>query len=211
MRRLAILGASGHGKVVAEAALLAGWTSVVLFDDAYPKLKQSGEWMVAGTAEDLIRNRKEFDGFVVAIGRNTTRIARHRDLVKAGLAPATVIHPSATVSRSARLGAGSVVFAGAVINADAHLGAACIVNTSASVDHDCALQDGVHVSPGAHLGGDVGVGEATWIGIGAAVRQGIRIGAGALVAAGAAVVHDVPDGVTVAGIPARPLEDGRAR
>lgn len=205
MRRLAILGASGHGKVVADAAVLNGWTAVVFFDDTWPTVSRVGSWTVSGTSEGLYRQSDGFEGFVVAIGANPVRLLKHRELAKTGLCAATVIHPAASVSPTVELGAGSVILAGAVVNPDAHLGIACIVNTCASVDHDCVLGDGVHVSPGAHLGGNVLVGEGTWIGIGASVRHGVRIGAHVMVAAGAAVVGDVADGITVAGVPARPI------
>lgn len=205
MKRLAILGASGHGKVVADAALQSGWTATVFFDDAWPSVSRVGAWTVSGTSEELIRQSGRFEGFVVAIGANVVRLLKHRALLKAGLNAATVIHPAASVSPTAVVGAGSVVLAGAVVNPDARLGVACIVNICASVAHDCTLEAGVHVGPGAHLGGNVSVGEATWVGIGASVRHGIRIGARAMVAAGAAVVADVDDDVTVLGVPARPV------
>jgi sugar O-acyltransferase (sialic acid O-acetyltransferase NeuD family) len=205
VKRLAILGASGHGKVVADAALAAGWQEVTFFDDAWPDVGSVGQWAVAGTMSHLVACASRYDGVVVAIGDNATRVTRHRQLVSSGATPAAIVHPAATVSRFAELGPGSVVIAGAVLNAYAKVGAACIVNTSASIDHDCELADGVHVSPGAHLGGGVRVGESTWIGIGAAVRHGVSIGSGVIVGAGAVVVEDVISGVTVVGVPAKPV------
>jgi acetyltransferase-like isoleucine patch superfamily enzyme len=77
-----------------------------------------------------------------------------------------------------------------------------IVNTGATIDHDCVLGDGVHVCPGAHLAGEVRVGDETWIGIGASVVQSVCIGSRAVVGAGAVVIGDVPDDVTVVGVPA---------
>ncbi|MBT6282943.1 MAG: acetyltransferase, partial [Phycisphaerae bacterium] len=77
--------------------------------------------------------------------------------------------------------------------------------TGATVDHDCELADGVHISPGANLGGNVTVGECSWIGIGACVKNGVTIGKNVIVGAGAAVVQDVPDNVTVVGVPAKEL------
>ena len=206
MRRLAILGASGHGKVVGDAALLAGFEVVEFFDERWPTLGAVGPWRVVGTTADLLRAGRDYDGFVVAIGDNRTRLARHASCLGVGLTAATVVHPAAVVSPFARIGAGCVVFAGAVINPFAVLGEACIVNTGATIDHDCVLAAGVHVSPGAHLAGAVNVGEATWIGIGAVVRQGIEIGADVLVGAGAAVVSHVAAGLTVLGVPARPTD-----
>lgn len=205
MKRLGILGASGHGKVVADAALCAGWDELVFFDDEWPRIRTVGPWTIAGVAADLIRSRADFDGAVVAIGNNRTRIGKQRELVAAGVNIASVVHPAAVVSRFATIGLGSVVFAGAIINPFAILGSACIVNTGATVDHDCVLADGVHISPGAHLGGAVQLGERTWIGIGAAVRHGISIGADVIVGAGAAVIKDIVDKETVTGVPAQPM------
>lgn len=206
MKQLAILGASGHGKVVADAALLAGW-SVVFFDDAWPRVSANGPWLVVGTTADLLRQANRFEGAVVAIGDNAVRLTKQRELVDNGVALISVIHRAAVVSSFAEVGAGCVIFAGAVLNPFARLGAGCILNTGAAVDHDCLLADGVHVSPGAHLGGGVIVGEASWIGIGASVKHGVSVGAGAVVGAGAAVVENVADGVAVAGVPARLLLD----
>ena len=206
MRRLAILGASGHGKVVADAALAEGWQSVAFYDDAWPAVAAVGPWPVVGRTVELLRDAAQLDGAVVGIGDNATRLAKQRDLLADGVVLASVVHPAAVVSPLAQVGEGSVIFAGAVVNPFARLGRGCIVNTGASVDHDCELADAVHVSPGAHLGGGVHVGEATWIGIGASVKHDLAIGAGVVVGAGAAVVNDIADGLTVMGVPAKPLE-----
>lgn len=202
MNRLAILGASGHGKVVADCAECGGWREIVFFDDAWPGVSLNGRWSVIGATQSLLDSLSEYDGVLVAIGNNRIRYDKSAQLDHAGAKLVTVVHPAAQVSRYAHIGNGSVVFAGAVVNVDAVIGNAGIVNTGATVDHDCNLGKAVHVSPGAHLAGGVSVGDRSWIGIGASVRQMISIGADVVVGAGAAVVRDVADGQTVVGVPA---------
>ncbi|MFC5461624.1 acetyltransferase [Massilia niabensis] len=202
---LALLGASGHGKVVADAALCSGWREVVFFDDAWPAVVMNGPWPVAGNTAALLACLREFDGVAVSIGNAAVRCLKQSELADAGAKLATIIHPRACVSQFARICEGSVVMAGAVVNADASIGKACIINTGATVDHDCRLADGAHISPGAHLAGNVTVGVNSWVGIGATVRQGICIGDGAMVGAGAVVVKPVADRATVVGNPAAPL------
>ncbi|MEX2280918.1 MAG: acetyltransferase [Gemmatimonadota bacterium] len=204
LNRLAILGASGHGKVVAEAALLSGWKSVVFFDDAWPRVSGNGPWEVLGTKHEMIERLNQFDCAAVAIGDNATRIRVHQELVEAGFKMPAIVHPAAIVSAYAEIGDGSVIAAGAMLNPFSRLGRSTIINTGASIDHDCRIADGVHVSPGAHLGGGVSVGYTTWIGIGSIVKHGISIGEKVVVGAGSVVVNDITDGLTVIGVPARP-------
>lgn len=211
MNRLAILGASGHGKVVADAATLAGWRSVEFYDDRWPALSALGPWPVVGDTAALLAAAERIEGAVVAIGANTVRLAKQETLVAAGIRIMTIAHPAATISPHASINAGCVLFAGAVVNAFATIGAAGIINSCASVDHDCVLAEGVHVGPGAHLGGAVRIGRATWVGIGVVVRQGIAIGADVTVGAGAAVINDIDDNLTVVGVPARPITSPRRK
>lgn len=203
--RLVILGAGGHGRVVAEAALAAG-LDLMGFTDRDPAL--AGATIcglpVLGVDADVESGRIVCPGLLLGIGPNTIRLALSRRFQGRWVQP-TLVHPRAWVSPSARLGAGTVVMANATVQTSCRLGAAVIINTNASVDHDGDLGDGVHVSPGAHLAGTVTVGAGTHIGIGATVIEGIRIGANCLIAAGAVVVRDVPDGARVAGVPARPM------
>lgn len=206
MTRLLIVGAGGHGRVVAETALASGrWSEVAFVDRSFPTVLRPEQGVVIGTDADAGRHLGDYREAIVAIGDNHARVAQLELLAKLGFDLPVIVHPGCWVSPSARLGAGSVVLAGAVINAGASLGRACIVNTGASVDHDCVLGDGVHVAPGAHLGGHTIVGAASWIGIGAVVRHRVKIGAAVVVGAGGAVVTDLADGVTVAGVPARVL------
>jgi len=200
---LAIAGAGGHARVVADTAEALGWT-VSLFDDNLAG-RQSGPWQVADTVSWLMEHLHHFEGLVVGIGDNSIRCRVQQEIVNRGGRPVTLVHPMAWCSPRAVLGAGSVMFAGAVLNAGAVTGSACIINTGATVDHDCRLADGVHVSPGAHLAGSVRTGHCCWIGIGAAVRQQIVIGDDAIVGAGATVVADVAASTTVVGTPATPL------
>lgn len=203
MKRLAILGASGHGKVVADTAECCGWQSVEFFDDAWPALQDNGEWLVVGDTTTLMGRLADFDGVLVAIGNNRTRHAKLLELQAAGARLATLIHPAATVSRYATIGKGTVVFAGAVVNADTRVNLGGILNTGCSIDHDCVLGYAVHISPGARLAGGVQVGNLSWIGIGASVRQLVLIGERVMVGAGSAVVGDISNDVTVAGVPAK--------
>ncbi|WP_455884522.1 acetyltransferase [Pseudomonas spelaei] len=205
MKRLAILGAGGHGKVVADTAESCGWQSIEFFDDDWPSRAENGAWAIKGDMSLLLSKIAEFDGVIVAIGSNSVRLSKSDELEKAGARLATLVHPSATVSSRATIGAGSVVFAGAVVNIDARIGRGAILNTGCSIDHDCQLAGFTHISPGARLAGGVLVGDLSWVGTGAIVIQSIRIGKEVIVGAGAAVIRDVADSLTVVGVPAKAL------
>lgn len=199
---LAILGAGGHGRVVAESAVALGWT-VEFFDDARSGGGDGGS--VTGTSEALLDATGRYDGVFVAIGHNRTRLAWQGRLARAGARIATICDPSSERSPSAVLGTGCFLARGSIVCTGAVLGMACIVNTAATVDHNCVLSDAVHLSPGVHLSGEVKIGEASWIGTAGAVRNNIRIGSDVIVGVGSVVISDIVSGSTVIGVPARPL------
>lgn len=206
MRRLAILGAGGHGKVVADTAEASGeWDDIVFFDGQWPIRQSVASWPIQGNDAALLEDSNAFNGVVVAIGHNATRWQCQQRLQQHGLPIATIVHPTAWISPRANLGAGSVVFATAVVQAGTRVGEAAIINTGASVDHDCTLGYATHLSPGARLGGTVTLGDRCWIGLGASVRNNITLGSDCTVGVGAAVIASAGDSLTLVGVPARPL------
>lgn len=205
MTKYAILGASGHGKVIADALLKKQvGVDISFFDDAFPK-KEMQHWPVVGNCKDLVIRANEFEGIVVAIGNNSIRYHKQSELEQNGARIISIIHPSAIVSDFAQIGKGVVVLAGAVINAGAIIGDACIINSNSVVEHDCDLKAAVHISPGANIAGGVSIGIRSWIGIGSSVKQMIRIGNDVIVGAGSVVIKDILDNLVVAGVPAKPL------
>lgn len=198
-----ILGAGGHGRVVADALLLSGLAAarIVLRDD---RLDLHGTQALGCVVLTPCCPAGGLSGQVhAAVG---PAAVRERLLGASGLSPQdwlTVRHPHATVAASAQLGAGSFVAAQAVVGPLAVLGLACIVNHGAVVDHDCELADYVHMAPLASLGGGVRVGRGVLIGAGARVLPGLSIGDGATVGAGAVVCTHIPAGQTWVGVPAR--------
>jgi sugar O-acyltransferase (sialic acid O-acetyltransferase NeuD family) len=202
--KIAILGASGHGKVVADALLqIQNTNSIVFFDDNFPNVQINGNWPVIGNTIDLIDKHKEFDGVVVAIGNNNIRWNKQKELVAVDAQMMSVLHPKAVISPYAKIGIGVVILAGAVVNAFADVGDACIINSNAVVEHDVKLCNSVHICPGVNVAGGVVIGQESWIGIGSCVKQLLQIGNSVVVGAGSVVVKNIPDHVTVIGSPAK--------
>lgn len=203
---LIVYGASGHGKVLIDAAFAQGWDVIGLADQDEDKRGADvlGVSVIACSPEETVEVARKREAYVVlGIGDNATRRRILCELVAAGTEIGSIVHPSVVVARGVDIGAGTVVLAGAVLNPDAVIGRNCIVNTGATVDHDNRLGDHTHLSPGVHLGGTVHVGEGTHVGVGATVRNNITIGAWTVVGAGSVVIRDLPDRVVAYGCPAR--------
>jgi len=199
---LLILGAGGHGRVVADAAVCAGqWTRVVASDRDPARCQ--GE-LVAGV--DLL----PLDAAVLACAAVHVAIgnAESREKESAAVAGklATVTHPRAVVSTHAQVSAGCFVAAQAVIGPHAVLGRCVIVNHGAVADHDVSVGDFSHIAPLAVLGGGARVGRRVLIGSGAIVLPGVSVGDDVVVGAGAVVSADLPEAGTYAGVPARRLK-----
>jgi len=197
--KLVIYGAGGHGLVVAEAAAASGWEVAGFCDDDETRVGTTvGGWPVLPkTALDGLSC-----GGHVAIGDNA---ARQRIVEQWASQPRrliSIVHPSAWVSPSATVGDGVYIGAQAVVNAQAEIRDGSIINSAAVVEHHCVVGPFAHVGPGVATGAGVTVGTGTLIGVGASLRPRVAIGAGCVVGVGAAVVSDVPDGQTVAGVPA---------
>jgi len=202
-----ILGGGGHARVVIDCLRLSGAAEpwVILDPDARLWGSQVDEVPVRGGDDLLPQLRAEGIAFFsVGLGLGP-RARLFAAGLAAGLQPVTAIHPRATVSSRANVGAGGQVFAAAVVNPGATIGENCVINTGAIIEHDCVLASHVHVASGACLAGTVTIGEGAFIGAGSTIRQGLHIGAGALVGAGAVVVKSVAADRTVAGVPAREL------
>lgn len=218
MKKILIWGGGGHGKVVADVARAAGWRVVGVIDANPKKLGATVE--PGGGRVIMLQNEflsilragaplpEDADAVALAVGDNRTRVGCLDVLGEAPSPP--LIHPSAVVSPSAKIGRGTVVMPKAVVNAAARVGEAVIVNTGAVIEHDCDIGDGVHLSPLAAVGGGTRIGSGTWIGAGAIVIQGLEIGADTIVGAGATVVRDVEESVVVAGVPAEILRSRRS-
>lgn len=203
MSKLAIFGAGGHGKVVADCALKsAQYQEIVFLDGRYPEILQLEGWSVVGDEATVSSLVAKGYHFFVAIGNNRVRQKVQRQLEEQGATIATLIHPNASVGMACHIGQGCLILAGAVVNAFTEIGAGTIVNTRASVDHDGHVSEFVHIAPGASIAGQVSIGEATFIGIGSAVIQCVSIGSDVTVGAGATVVNSISDSLVVVGTPA---------
>lgn len=203
--KLIIIGASGHGRVVADIALkMNKWQQIAFLDDD-ETIKSSMGIDVIGKLTDAFTYISDCDLFV-AIGNNKTREKIQSQIQTAGANIPILIHPSATIGEKVVVGTGTVVMAGAIINCCSKIGKGCIVNTGATIDHDNVIKDFVHISPGAHLAGTVRVSKGTWIGIGAVVNNNVNITSGCIVGAGAVVVRNITDAGIYVGVPARKIE-----
>jgi len=202
-KKIVIIGASGHGKVIADIAKKTGYTDIVFLDDN-TAIKECGGYTVAGTSKDV--DKYNDSEFIVAIGNAKIRQKIQTELLEKRLRIATLIHPNAVIAERVTIGVGTVIMAGAVINPDTTIGEGCIINTCASVDHDCVLGDYVHIAVGAHVAGTVHVGENSWIGAGAVLSNNITLTSDVVIGAGGVVIKDILKPGTYVGVPVKRLK-----
>lgn len=211
MKKVLVLGAGGHGQVVADILLCAhcqekgDYRPMGFLDDDQELWGRSllGLPVLGGLAQiDVF----EHDALIIAIGDNQERAKLFTWAQGRGEYLANAVHPTAFLASEVVLGHGVVIAPGVVVHTAAHVGDNVILNTASSIDHHCDVSDHVHIAPGAHLGGSVQVGEGVFVGIGAAVIPGCSIGSWTIVGAGSVVISDLPERVTAVGNPARVIK-----
>lgn len=205
MQKIIVYGAGGHGKVVADILLALKNPNLAGFADDRAELQGSmvlglpvlgdGHWLQQEA-------RKTNVAVALGVGDNFARQQLAEKCRAWTTELITLVHPTASVSKSARLGPGTVVMAQAAINPDARIGSAVIINTGAVVEHDVVIGDYAHIAPNAAMAGASSLGDFSFLGLNAAVRQGVTIGSQSIVGAGGVVVRNIPDNVIAFGVPA---------
>lgn len=201
MKKIIIIGASGHGKVVADIAVRNGYKDIVFLDDDQNK-KNCGNYPVVGKSDEVNIIKGDV---IIAIG-NAEKRQKIQNLVEKIRLP-TLVHPDAVIANDVNIGEGTVIMAGTVINSGTIIGKGCIVNTSSSIDHDCVIGDFVHISIGSHIAGTVCVMNRSWIGAGAIISNNVNICSDCIIGAGAVLINSIDIAGTYIGIPAKKVKD----
>ena len=200
--RVLVIGAGGHGQVVADMLRAAARAGEPIEFAGYldDRVTRNDDGPVLGPVSALWTI--PHDRVVVAIGYNDARGRISERLRAAGERMTVVRHPTAVLSERVCAGDGTMICAGVIACVGVSLGRGVILNTGCTVDHHSQIGDYAHLAPGVRIGGEVSIGERALIGIGAVILPRITIGRGAIVGAGAVVTKDVPDGALVMGVPA---------
>jgi sugar O-acyltransferase (sialic acid O-acetyltransferase NeuD family) len=206
-KTLIIIGAGGHGKVVADCARVSKQFDTIQFlDGKYPELLHVANWNIVGHQDDYAHFDDINTWYFVAIGSNDTRHKWQQTLLYSGHKVATLVHPDAIVSQDVVIGSGTLILGGCVINILSEIGAGCIINTGSTVDHDCRIGAFSHIAPGVNLAGTVTLGSEVFIGVGSSIIPCISIGDKTIVGAGSTVLQNLPQNVTAVGTPAEVIK-----
>lgn len=197
--KIAIIGAGGHGKVVAEIAELNGYKTIHFFDN---DLNKYYLWEIVGSSSDIYNALTNYDAVFVAIGSNNIRKEFIQKLLSLKAPVTSLIHPSATISSRVSVAQGSLIAANVAINSGTKVGIGSIINTGSNIDHDCDIGNYTHIAPGVTLSGNVTVGNNCWIGVGSTIIQQCNITNDTYLGAGSLVIKDILESGLYFGSPA---------
>lgn len=207
MSGIAIIGAGGHGRVIASV-LQAGNAAVAGFIDS--GVEEELPFPLLGNDDDIPKLIDEgtITSFIIGLGSikggPSLRSKLFDKMIDQGLTPAVAIHPMAILSPGVKIGAGCAIMAGAIVNTGTSIGKNSIINTGAIIDHDGDIGEHVHIAPGVTLSGNVTIGDNSLIGVGSTIRQGITVGKNVTLGAGSVAVKNIADGAIAFGNPAIP-------
>ena len=193
-KKIALLGAGGHGKVVGEIAHLNNLKTIHFFDDNYKNIKNY-PFSIKGNFNKFEKLYNQYNFWFIAVGNNPERKDVFLKFYKFRKNLINLIHPSSIVSKLSKIEYGICIMANVVINAGSHVKKGSIINTSASIDHDCIICDFVHIAPNATLCGNVLVENETLIGAGSSVHPNIKIGKNVKIGIGSKVFKDLDDSI----------------
>lgn len=205
MNTLVLIGGGGHCKSVIDVAECAGYTILGILDKPEEVGKRVLGYEVLGTDDDMAKYVDQAE-FIVTVGQiksTDLRIKLHKLLEQVGAKLATIVAPTAHVSKYAQLGAGTVVMHQAVVNADAKVGKGCIINTFANIEHDVVIGDYCHISTGAMVNGGSTVADGTFVGSQSVINQCVKIEQGGVIASLSVVNKDITEKGIYAGNPAK--------
>jgi len=204
MKPLILVGGGGHCKSVIDVAESAGYAILGILDRPEEVGKRVLSYEVIGTDDDMSKYADKAE-FIVTVGQIKSadlRIKLHQMIADAGCRLATIIAPTAQVSKHATIGEGSVIMHQAVVNANAQIGRGCIINTFANIEHDVSIMDYCHISTGVMVNGECKVGERCFIGSQSVLANCITIGDDIIVGAGSCVRKSIVEKGIYAGHPA---------
>lgn len=202
-KEVVIVGYSGHGLVVADAAIEASINLKYYSEKVESKINPFNLSYI-GFEQNIHFNAfgKGYE-FILGVGDNKIRYDISENIKNRNETLRSVVHPDTSISKSAEIGNGSFVSRGVCVNALAVIGENVILNTGCIIEHGCQIANSVHIAPGAVLAGDVVIGEMSFIGANSVIKQGIKIGKNVIVGAGSVVVKDIPNAGIYIGNPAK--------
>lgn len=201
--KIILIGYSGHGKVVADAALDNGFNIIGYAEQKIIENNPFNLKYIGNEKEDTFIGWQLDADFLIGIGDNNIREKVFNTIIKRGKDVKTLKSTTSIISKHSTIGIGTFVSNNVTINASSIIGMNVILNTGCIVEHECNIGNSVHIAPGAILAGNVTVGERSFIGANAVLKQGVVIGKDVIIGAGTVVLHDIPDNMKIVGNPSR--------
>jgi acetyltransferase EpsM len=205
-KEVVLIGYSGHGFVVADTVLENGFAIKGYSDIVECSANPFNLGYLGFEKDQDFSGWKDDNQYVLGIGDNKLRQTIAQLIESKNQIISSVIHSSASISKSASIGNGTFINRNVSLNALAIIGKHAILNTGCVVEHECVLADAVHIGPAAVLAGAVTVGERTFVGANSVIKQGITIGKDVIIGAGSVVIANVPDNEIWAGNPAKRIK-----
>lgn len=209
MKKIVIIGAGGHCKVIIEIIKSTNEYEIVGITD---KIAKGNMLNIPIIGDDSVLRKLYNEGVqyafigIGALNKINIRNDIYRKLKNIGFNIPALIHKTAIVSPFSYVQEGTCVMAGAIINPGVTVNKNCIINTGSIIEHDCKIGNNTHISSNVAIAGGVNIGFNTHIGIGSSVIQGKIIGNNVTIGAGAVVIDDIADNSLAVGVPAKVIK-----